>query len=135
MASDAPILEAEAVFADAIRDALASLVGTFNSKPKVYYQLAEQGCPLPYVVFQFQSDIGRMDWIGRTDATALLTLKALASSPKGARDLLATAAPGMTNISATGYTLSARYVRSPTMAPVAGVAQAMHIYRLRIEDT
>jgi hypothetical protein len=131
--TDAPILEAEAVLAEAIRDTLASYVGTFNERPKVYYQLAEQGCPLPYVVFQFQSAIGRMDWIAQTGATVLVTIKALAASAKAARDLLATVAPGMDAITIDGYVITSRYSQSPTVPPQNSVWQALHVYRLRIE--
>ena len=132
---DTPILSAETILTTAIVTALTPFVGTFNGRPKAYYQLAEQGAPLPYVVYQFQSDITRLEWIGTTGATVLLTLKALGVSSKAARDLLGVAAPGLLNIAATGYTVSARYVRSPTIAPVANVWQALHIYRLRIERT
>lgn len=133
--TDTAIIEAEAVLTTAIRDALAPLVGTFNARPTAYYQLAEQGCPLPYTVFQFQSDISRMDWFGESGATALLTLKALATSPKAARDLLAVVAPGLDAIAISGYTITARYLRTPTVAPVEGVAQALAVYRIRLEAT
>lgn len=133
--ADAPILAAEGVLTSAIVAALDSYVGTFNSRPKIYYQLAEQGCPLPYVVFQCQTDIGRMDWIGRTGATVQVTLKALANSPSAARALLATVAPPMIALTLSGYTITSRYLRSPTVPPVNGVAQALHVYRLRIEAT
>jgi len=135
MPIDAPILEAEAVLTTAIRDALAPFVGTFNARPMAYYQLAEQNCPFPYTVFQFQTDISRLDWIGLTGATVQMTLKALATSPKAARDLLAVVAMGMQAITITGYTITARYLRTPTIAPVDGVSQAMHVYRIRMERT
>lgn len=134
--ADAPILTAEELLTDAIRDALVSAVGTYNGRPKAYYQIAEQGAPLPYIVFQFQTDISRMDWIGRTGATAQLTLKAVASSTKVAQDLRATAAPYLASLTAGGYTVTARYLRSPAVPPSpAGVYQALHVYRLRIEAT
>lgn len=129
-----PILTAETILTTAIRDALAPLVGTYNGRPKVYYQLAEQGAPLPYVVFQCQSDISRMDWLGDTGATVLVTIKALASDAQSARALLATVAPGMDSLSYSGVTVQARYDRSPTVPPsAAGVRQALHVYRLRID--
>jgi hypothetical protein len=131
--TDAPILEAEAVLAEAIAGALAPYVGTYNGRPKAYYQLAEQGAPLPYVVFQFQSAIGRMDWIAQTGATVLVTIKALAANAKAARDLLATVAPGMDAITIDGYVITSRYNQSPTVPPQNSVWQALHVYRLRIE--
>jgi len=134
--SDAPILTAESILATAIRDALDGYVGTYNGRPKVYYQLAEQGSPLPYVIYQCQTDIGRMDWIGRTGATVQLTVKALATAAKAARDLLATVAPGMNSISISGYTVQARYLRTVAIPPTpSGVYQSAHVYRIRIEAT
>ena len=132
---DTPILEAEAVLTMAIRDALAPFVGTFNTRPKAYYQLAEQGAPLPYVVFQFQSDIGRMDWLGETGATAQLTLKAFAVSAKAAHALVAAAAPGLDAITALEYTITARSLRTPILPQTAGAVQAGLIYRIRMEAT
>jgi hypothetical protein len=131
--TDAPILEAEAVLATAIASALAPYVGTYNGRPKAYYQLAEQGAPLPYIVFQFQSAIGRMDWIAQAGATVLVTVKALAANAKAARDLLAAAAPGMDAIAIDGYAVTARYNQSPTVPPQNSVWQALHLYRLRLE--
>jgi hypothetical protein len=131
--ADTPILDAEAVLTTAIRDALAPLVGTYNGRPKAYYQQAEQGAPLPYVVFQFQSDISRMDWLSDTGATVLVTVKALAGSASAARTLLATVAPGMDSLTDADYALTARYVRSPAIPPSGGVWQSAHIYRIRME--
>src|SRR5689334_16141963 len=112
-----PILDAEIIIATAVRDALASLVGTYNGRPKAYYQLAEQGAPKPYVVYQLQADIAPRWRVGSAGATALVTVKALAESAAAARELLATAAPGMDSLSYDGYTLTARYVRSPSIPP------------------
>jgi hypothetical protein len=131
--SATPILDAETVLATAVRDTLAPLVGTYNGRPKVYYQLAEQGAPLPFVVFQFQSDIARINRIGDIGATTLVTVKALAESAADARSLLATAAPGMGNLEYAGYTLSAVYLRSPILPPHGGVYQSAHIWRVAIE--
>jgi len=128
-----PILQAETIIATAIATALAPFVGTFKTRPKVYYQLAEQAAPRPLLVYQFQSDIGRVDRIGDVGATALVTLKAQADSASDARALLATAAPGMANLISAGYTITARYVRSPVIPPLNGIYQSAHIYRITIE--
>ena len=105
-----PILEAEAIIATAVRDALQSYVGSYNSRPKVYYQLAEQGAPRPLLIFQLQSDITPAWRVGSASASVLVTVKALAESAKAARELLAAATPGMSGLSYPGYTLTARYV-------------------------
>ena len=130
---DAPILTAEDITIAAVKAALTPYVGTYNSRPKVYYQQAEQGAPLPFIVFHFQSNIARMDWIGATGATGLVTLKAIAASGTAARSLRATAAPGMASLVAPGYRITAIYEGSPTIGPVDGEWQALSIYRLRIE--
>jgi hypothetical protein len=131
--STEPILSAELIIATAIRDALAPFAGTYNDRPKVYWQIAEQGAPRPYLVAQGQSDIGRVDYIGDVGATALITLKALADSAKAARDLLAAASAGMRNLTYAGYTIQARYIRSPLIPPINNVYQSAHIYRITIE--
>jgi hypothetical protein len=131
--STAPILTAETIIATAVRNALASAVGTYNSRPKVYYQLAEQGAPKPLLVYQFQSDIGRVDRIGDVGASALVTVKALAESAVAARELLELAAPLLDGLSYEGYTVTARYLRSPIIPPLSGTYQSAHTFRITIE--
>ena len=138
----APILEAEDVLTTAIRDALApfvdALLERFKGRPRVYYREAEQGCPLPFVIFQFQSDINRRDWIGESGGTALLTLKVFVSttmfSPVGtAPEFLSAVAPAMNAITMSGYTIKARYLRTPNLPQTSGTIQAGLTYRLSIE--
>lgn len=137
MLPPSPILDAEQLLATSIRTALAPLVdgqvARFNGRPRVYWQLAEQQCPLPYVVAQPQGDIVLAGRVGAADATALVTVRALASDGATARGLLAAVAPGMAQLAAAGYDLTARYVRSPSIPPTpAGVCQAAHMYRVTI---
>jgi hypothetical protein len=129
---DTPILTAESLLIDALKAALTPYVGTHNSRPKAYYQMAEQGAPLPFVIFQLQSDIARLDWIDETGAETLVTLKALAGRADDARELLHTIAPAMDGLSAAGYTITARYERSPGIPPSNGTYQSAHVYRVRI---
>jgi hypothetical protein len=56
----APILTAETIIVDAFKAALTPYTGTYNGRSKAYYQQAEQGAPLPFVIFQAQADIGRL---------------------------------------------------------------------------
>ena len=128
-----PILEAETILTTAIRDGLASYAGTYNGRPKVYFQLAEQDAPKPYIVFQFQADITPSWRLGSAGAQALVTVKAIAESAKAARELLANAAPGMSNLAYPGYTLKARYVRSPIIPPSNGMYVSAHIWRVTVE--
>lgn len=131
--STEPILTAETILATAIRNALAPVAGTYNNRPKVYWLLAEQGAPKPFLVAQAQAPIDRRDFIGNVGATALITVKALAESGAAARDLLALAGPLMNNLSYEGYRLKARYLRSPVIPPADGVYQSAHTYRITIE--
>lgn len=130
---DAPILTAEDVLITAFKVALTPFVGSYNGRPKAYYQMAEQGAPLPFLVFHLQADISRVDWLGQTGATGLVTIKALAASGTVARTLLATAAAGLAALTASGYRLTARYDRSPAIPPDAGVWQAVAVYRFGLE--
>lgn len=131
--SDQPILTAETILATAIRNALAPVAGTYNNRPKVYWQLGEQGAPKPFIVAQPQTPIDRLDFIGSVGATVLITIKTLAESGAAARDLLALAGPLMNNLSYDGYRLKARYLRSPVIPPLEGTYQSAHMYRITIE--
>jgi hypothetical protein len=128
-----PILTAETILTTAIRNALAPYAGTHQGRPKVYYQLNTDGAPRPLLIFQFQSDISRLDWVGDIGATALITVKAQADDLDTASALLALAAPGMANLAYGGYTIRTRYVRSPIIPPISGVYQSAHIFRITLE--
>jgi len=130
-----PILLAETIITTALRNALAPLVDTYNGRAKAYWLLAEKGAPLPYTIFQAQSDITRLDRIGDIGATVLITLKTLAADEAQARELLARVAPAMANLAYPGYILTARYVRSPLIPASGGASASAHIYRLSIERT
>lgn len=128
----APILNAEVILTTAITGALAPYAGTHQGRPKVYYQLNTDGAPRPLIVFQFQDDIRRLNYVGDVGATALVTIKAQADDPDSAAELLATAAPGMSALAYDDYTLTAVYVRSPIIPPIDGVYQSAHIFRISI---
>jgi hypothetical protein len=128
-----PILTAEQLLIDALKAALTPYVGTYDGRPKAYYLQAEQDAPLPFLIFQFQSDIGRLDWIDNTGAEVLVTLKALAANGSTARTLLNDAAPALENLSAPGFTITARYERTPGTLLTNGIYQALHVYRVRVE--
>lgn len=130
-----PILTAEIIITTAIRNAIAPLVDTYNGRPKVYWQLAEKGTPLPYTVFQGQTDITRLDWIGKIGAKVKITLKTLAVDSDRSAELLATVAPAMNTLSYPGYTLTAIYERSPMIPYAGGAYTSAHIYNLTIERT
>jgi hypothetical protein len=128
-----PILDAELIIATAVRNALAPFVGTFNDRPKVYESLAEQGAPKPFLVFQFQADI-TPDWrVGSAGASAPITLRSLAEDVDTARQLLKSASVGMSTLYYPGYSVTARYVRSPKIPALNGVYTSAHIWRISIE--
>lgn len=133
--STAPILDAETILTTAIRNALAPYAGSHQGRPKVYYQLAEQGAPRPLLVFQFQSNISRLDYVGDVGATALVTVKAQADDPDSAAQLLSLAAPGMGALHYGGYTITATYLRSPVLPPIGGIFQSAHLWRVTLERT
>lgn len=128
-----PILDAETILTRAIRDALAPAAGTHQGRPKVYYQVNTDGAPRPLLVFQFQSDISRLDYVGNVGSTVLATIKAQADDPDSAAALLAAASRGMADLSFSGHTLTAVYVRSPIIPPIGGVYQSAHIFRITLE--
>jgi hypothetical protein len=128
-----PILDAELIIATAVRNALAPFVGTFNGRPKVYDSLAEQGAPKPFLVFQFQADITPAWRVGSAGASALITVRSLAEDVDTARQLLGRASPGMHTLSYPGYSVSARYVRSPKIPQLNGVFTSAHTWRISIE--
>lgn len=128
-----PILTAEDILVAAFKAAMAPYVETYNGRPKAYYQRAEQGAPQPFIIFQAQADISRMDWIDATGAEVLMTVKALAPRGSTARTLLQDVTPAMDALSSPGYTITARYERSPSIPPTDTTYQAAHIYRVRIE--
>ena len=129
----APILTAETILTTAIRGALAPFVSTYQGRPKVYYRLAEQGAPRPVLVFQFQSDITRLDYVGNVGASVLTLVKAQADDADSAAELLALSAPGMQTLAYGGYTLTARYVRSPIIPLISDVFQSAHLWRIILE--
>jgi hypothetical protein len=133
MMTATPIIEAEEVIITAIRNALVPLVGTYNSRPKVYWWRAEQGAALPYIVFQPQAPFGRRDWIDDVGGTALIAVKATANDPRTARALLEAVEPKMGDLSYAGYAIKAHYVNSPPLPPADDTWQSAGVYRITIE--
>lgn len=136
-----PILTAEYVFRKALHDALSPLLtGYVDSagRAKCYWKRADQldanqqPVTVPYLIYQPQSDINAIRWIGTIDAQALFTLRAHAPSQSAAETLLGLAAPGMASLSAAGYTFRAIYERSPQIPPDGDVWTALHMFRVHI---
>lgn len=123
-----PITSAETVLVEAITAALADYA------PRISYQQAESQV-WPEVVFQFQSDIARLDWIDDTGAETVVTLKAMADSSDGARSALVAAIPGMGAIESDDYTITARYMRGVPLPPNDGIWQSACMFRIRMERT
>lgn len=139
-----PILTAEYVFRKAFYDALSPLLtGYMDSagRVKCYWKRAEQldangqAVTVPYLIYQPQSDISAIRWIGTIDAEALFTLRAHAPTPGAAETLLGLAAPGMASLAYTGFTFLAVYDRSPQIPPDGDVWAALHTFRVHISTT
>jgi hypothetical protein len=128
-----PILDAELIIATALRNALAPFVGTYLDRPKVYEGLAEQGAPKPLLVFQFQAPIEPAWYVNGAGASALITVKAQAEDIDSARQLLGRASAGMRTLYYPGYSVTARYVRSPKIPALNGVYTNAHTWRISIE--
>lgn len=133
MNAPTPILDAETILVTAVRNALAPFVGTHQGRPKAYYQLGKQNAPLPFVVFQFQTDISALNRLGAIGASAQITVKAFAESKEAARALLAHVAPGMNALAHPSHTITARYLRSPIIPSSVAPYQSAHIWRVSIE--
>lgn len=136
-----PILTAEAVLRKAMYDAFVPLLSSYTDsagRVKCYYKRADQldanghAVTVPYLIYQPQSDIAALRWIGVIDAEALFTLRALAPSQSAAEMLLGLAAPGMASLSATGYTIQAIYERTPNIPPDGDVWTVAHMFRIHI---
>lgn len=139
--STTPIFDAETVLATAIRNALVPIAGTLtDGRPRVFWQLAEQdpttgkSIAPPFLVAQPQAPIVPVEYVGRLNVSALITIRALHTSAKAARELAALAGPQMALLSYDGLTLSARWVNSPIIPrDNAGVYTSAHQFRITIE--
>jgi hypothetical protein len=141
MTAPQPILNAEYVLRKALHDAFVPLLSSYTDsagRVKVYYKRADQEdankqpITVPYLIYQPQSDIAALRWVGVIDAEALFTIRALAAKQSAAETLLGLASPGMASLSATGYTIQAIYERTPTIPPDGDVWTVAHIYRIHI---
>lgn len=123
-----PVLAAIRILRTAVFQALGPLTLT-----GVYWQRADQGVALPFVVYQSQ-DLGgaAVERIGSLDWQGLVTVKALAGSQSAAETLLAAVAPGMASLSAAGSSITTRYVRPIVIPPDGDIWQAAHQWRVWI---
>lgn len=112
----------------AIKAALQPLTAT-----GVYWQRADQGVALPYIVYQSQ-DLGgqAVGTVGELAWSGLVTVKALATNQSAAELLIAAVAPGMEALIYAGYSISARYVRPVVIPPDGDTWQAAHQWRVGI---
>lgn len=124
-----PIYDAVHIVRKAIFEALDPL-----TTAGVYWQRAAQGVALPFVVYQSQDGGGAADKrLNMLGWQGLFTIKALASSQSAAETLMLLVAPGMTSLSATGYSISAEYERPIVLPPDADVWQCCHQWRVFLE--
>lgn len=128
-----PPIQAEDAIARAIYGALAPLMTAyqFAGSARCYYQLAPEQSPMPFLVYQLQTDIDAVQRVGGWDGEALVLLRAVAETPAAARTLLGIVAPGMDSLSTTGYHVQAEWNGAPAIPPSIGYVQAALRYRVR----
>ena len=141
----APILTAEYVFRKALRDAFSPLLIAAGApyldttgRAKCYWKRADQvdgnkaAVTPPYLIYQPQSNIAPLEWVGEIDAGALFLIKALAPSQTGAETLLGVAIPGVWGLALLGYTFSVKYEGSPPLPVVDDIWQAGYLFHISV---
>jgi hypothetical protein len=137
----APILDAERLFRRAFSAAFTPLMTAYQDsagRAKCYWKRADQvdanraAVMPPYLIYQPQSDIRAVRWVGGIDAEGLFAIRALAPSQSAAETLLGVAVPGLSNLASTGYTFSVQYEHSPNIPPSDDTWTSAHIYRIHM---
>jgi hypothetical protein len=121
-----------------VRLAIYTALSPLAAPHGVYWLQADQGVPLPYVIYQSQDGGGQdLKHLGDYAWEGLVTIRALANGESGkqsgAEALLDAVLPGMSGLAVSGYTFSVEHERPLVIPPDDnGVWQAGHIYRLRL---
>jgi hypothetical protein len=129
-----PIPNAIAIVRTALYGALCPLVGTYQGRPRCYWQIATEAAPLPLLVFQSQ-DIGGRDasYLALGGWEGLITVKALASSDAAAEMQLSGVYAALESMPhPRGYTIHCTLDRPLTVPPGDGVYTAGLIVRVRL---
>jgi len=129
-----PPVNAEDVVARAIYSALTPLMTgyQFAGSARCYYQVAPESAPMPFIVYQLQTDINPIQRIGAWDGNGLVLLRAIAATPAQARSLLSTVASGMDNLTVSGYAVFSSWDGSVALPGEIGYAQSALRYRVNV---
>jgi hypothetical protein len=135
----APIIESIRLVRFAIVPALAALAGGKG----VYWLQASEGTAYPFVIVQSQDGggqdtraVGAIAWSGLITVKALAKANGSGNAQAEAEALMEQIAPGMANLSAqAGFVIGARHMRPIVLAPLDGVWQAAHLWRVTLERT
>jgi hypothetical protein len=132
-----PPIGAEEAIAKAIYASLSPLMTAYQyvGSARCYYQLAPENAPMPFLVYQLQTDIDAVQRVGGWDAEAVVVLRAIAETPVAARALLSTVAPGMETLTVTGHHVQGVWDGAPAIPPSIGYVQAALRYRVRVRKT
>lgn len=129
-----PPVNAEDVVARAIYSSLAPLMTgyQFAGSARCYYQVAPEQAPMPFLVYQLQSDINAVQRVGAWDGNGLILLRAVAETPSAARTLLGVVASGMDSLTVSGYHIQAVWDGSQALPGAIGYAQAALRYNVSV---
>jgi hypothetical protein len=129
----APITNAIPVVRTALYAALSPLVSTYLGIKKVYFVQAAQGAPLPFIIYQPQSNGEDASFLNGNGYQGLWTIRAMADTQGGAETLLNTVvAPIAAITTAGGYSFVATFFQVIVPPPLDGVWQSGLVYRVRM---
>ncbi len=129
-----PPINAEGAIASAIYSALSTTMSgyQFAGSARCYYQVAPEQAPMPFIVYQLQSDIEPVQRIGGWEGNAAVVLRAIAGTPSEARSMLSLVAPGMENLTISGHHVKAVWDGALSIPPQIGYAQSALRYDVRV---
>jgi hypothetical protein len=129
-----PPVNAEGAIASAIYSAIAPLMTAyqFAGNARCFYQVAPEQVPMPFVVFQLQSDIEPVQRVGGWEGNATVVLRAIAATPAEARSMLGLVASGMDNLTISGHHVKAVWDGALSIPPQIGYAQSALRYDVRV---
>ena len=126
-----PIANGTELVRKAIFAALSPLAGAHDGLPKCYWLLNDQGAPLPFLVYQGDGDdasmLGQAGWVGE------FTVRAHGANQADAELLISGVQAAMNGLTAPGgFTITATYLRSPTIPPKDAVWTAAQTYNVEL---
>jgi len=132
--SSKPPVTAETAIASAIYSAISPLMSAyqFAGNARCYYQVAPEQAPMPFIVYQLQTDIDPVQRIGDWEGTTTVLLRSVAATPAEARNLLTLVASGMDTLTYSGHHVDATWEGALSIPPSIGYAQSALRYRVNV---